>query len=91
MNQKARTRRPAATHFRIDEYQRLHFFWEELGLTIQDLEDIEQRLPGWTSDMLEVGLAMRNAQHEATERAAPPTAPLTPGATGKIRRKLLGG
>ena len=77
------------THFRISEYQKLCFFWEELGLNLLDLECIEKNYPGWSTDMLEVGLARRNAQADASAQTS--ASKVQSGSVGRrvIKRKLL--
>jgi len=83
-------------HFRISEYQKLHFFWEELGLNILDLEQVEQSYPGWSDQVLSIGSARSQAMDMKTEAgaASKPQAPIAArglGGSGKqvITRKLL--
>ncbi len=82
-------------HFRISEYQKLRFFWEEFGLNFLDLEHVEEHYPGFTEDLLLVGAAKNKVTEEQleaarqTETAIPTRQHL--GGTGRqvIRKKIL--
>lgn len=77
-------------HPRISEFQKLCFFWEDLGLNIFDLNQIEVLMPGWTMDMIEIGLAKRRTMNEAaSQEATAPMANQMMGGHQVIRRTLL--
>ena len=90
-----------AVHYRIMEYQKLRFFWEEFGLSPLDLGHMEESMPGWLEDMMTIGAARSTVEAEklqSTSANFEPQAPLSMGAqakglggTGKqvIRRKLM--
>ncbi len=87
-------RKKGPPHYRILEYQRIRFLWEEFGLSVLDLDIMETRFPGWIDAMVTIGSAKTKVMNLDQEPEIKPQAPISmqpSGLAGKrvIRRKLL--
>lgn len=77
--------RARVAHPRLDEFNRLTFFWREFGLNAHDLEDMPM---AWIEDMLDVGIGKGRAEERRLKDISEGRAPGTSSPPSRYRTQV---